>query len=83
MDLFNLGSITSYFNWKTAMIFVGLLLLLNLEMISGLLLIAGGIWFLRDDLFGQSKELFDTFFWPAVIGLTGVSVIITALLKRK
>lgn len=32
-DVFHLGSISSYFTWETAMIFVGVLLLLNLQYI--------------------------------------------------
>lgn len=82
-DVFNLGNVGSYFNWKTAMLFIGILLLLNLEFVGGFLLIAGGIWFLQDDLFPYAGETFDTFFWPSVIGLVGVSFILTAFFKRK
>ena len=48
-DLLNLGSISSYFTWETAMIFIGVLLLLNLHFTGGFLLIAGGVWFLQED----------------------------------
>ncbi len=82
-DLFNLGSVSSYFNWKTAMIFIGILLLLNLEFVGGFFLIAAGIWFLKEELFPFDQETFETFFWPAVIGVIGISIILTALLKRK
>jgi hypothetical protein len=82
-DLLNLGSIGSYFNWRTAMIFVGVLLLLNLEFPGGFLLIAGGIWFMQDELFPFAEEKFDTFFWPVVIGFVGLSFILSALFKRK
>lgn len=82
-DVFNLGSVSAYFNWKTAMIFIGVLLLLNLEFAGGFLLIAGGIWFLQDELFPYAQDTFDVFFWPSVIGLIGVSVILSALFKRK
>src|SRR5512133_2203355 len=67
-DVFHLGSVSSYFNWRTALIFIGILLLLNLEFVGGFFLIAGGIWFLKDELFPFAQEKFDTFFWPAVIG---------------
>jgi len=82
-DVFNLGSVSSYFNWKTAMIFIGILLLLNLEFVGGFLLIAGGIWFLQDELFPYANDTFDTFFWPAVVGVLGLSIILTAVFKRK
>lgn len=82
-DVFNLGSVSSYFNWKTAMLFIGILLLLNLEFVGGFMLIAAGVWFLQDDLFPFAGKAFDTFFWPSVIGLVGVSIILTAVFKRK
>jgi chromate transport protein ChrA len=82
-DVFNLGSMSSYFNWKTAMIFIGVLLLLNLEFTGGLMLIAGGIWFLQDELFPFNLDTFRIFFWPSVITLVGLSFIISAFTKRK
>ena len=36
-DLLGLGSFRSYFTWETAMIFVGILLLLNLQFIGGII----------------------------------------------
>ena len=50
-DLFHLGSVSNYFTWETALIFIGLLLMLNLHFTGGLLMIAGGTWFLLDDIF--------------------------------
>lgn len=82
-DLLGLGSVSSYFTWQTAMIFIGVLLLLNLQFTGGLLLIAGGIWFLKDSIFIISPEIFNTFYWPAVIGLVGLSFILSSLFKRK
>src|SRR5512133_3235886 len=82
-DVFNLGSVSSYFNWKTAMLFIGILLLLNLEFVGGFMLIAAGVWFLQDELFPFAGHAFETFFWPSVIGLIGISIILTAVFKRK
>jgi hypothetical protein len=82
-DLLNLGSVSSYFTWETAMIFVGVLLLLNLHFTGGLLLIAGGIWFLKDHFSVITPEIFRNFYWPAVIVLIGLSFIISSLFKRK
>jgi len=81
-DLLHIGSVSSYFTWETAMIFVGVLLLLNLQFTGGILLIAGGVWFLQDEIFMFTPEAFKTFYWPAVIGLVGISFIISSLFKR-
>ena len=82
-DLLSLGSIGSYFTWETAMIFVGVLLLLNLHFTGGLLLIAGGVWFLQDHIFIITPEIFKNFYWPAVIVIVGLSFILSSLFKRK
>jgi Domain of unknown function (DUF5668) len=82
-DLLSLGSVSSYFTWETAMIFVGVLLLLNLHFTGGLLLIAGGIWFLQDHIFIIAPEIFKNFYWPAVIVIVGLSFILSSLFKRK
>ena len=82
-DLLRLGSISSYFTWETAMIFIGVLLLLNLHFTGGLLLIAGGIWFLKDQIMIIPPETFNTFYWPVVIGIIGLSFILSSLFKGK
>jgi len=82
-DLLHLGSINRYFTWETAMLFVGVLLLLNLNFTGGILLIAGGLWFLKDNFLFISPEIFRNFYWPAVIALIGLSFIISSLVKRK
>ncbi|MGC1391494.1 MAG: DUF5668 domain-containing protein [Bacteroidales bacterium] len=81
-DLLGLGSVSSYFTWETAMIFVGVLLLLNLHFIGGLLLIAGGIWFLKDHIYLINSEIFRDFYWPAVIVIIGLSFILSSLFRR-
>jgi hypothetical protein len=82
-DLLNLGSISNYFTWETAMIFIGLLLLLNLNFTGGLLMIAGGTWFLLDNIFIITPEIVKNLYWPGVIVLIGLSFIISSFLKRK
>ena len=82
-DMLHLGGISEYFTWQTAMIFVGVLLLLNLHFTPGLLLVAGGVWFMLDDFaYGGISELIRTIYWPAVIVLIGISFIISSLFKR-
>jgi hypothetical protein len=82
-DLFNLGSIGSYFTWETALIFVGVIMLFNLKFTSGLFFIAGGIWFLQDRIFVITPEVFRNFYWPAVIIVVGLGFILSSILKRK
>ncbi|HEY5470006.1 MAG TPA: hypothetical protein VIK07_05750 [Bacteroidales bacterium] len=82
-DLLNLGSINRYFTWESAMLFIGVLLLLNLRFTGGILLIAGGFWFLKDSFFFATPEFFNAFYWPGVIVLVGLSFILTSFLKRK
>jgi hypothetical protein len=81
-DWLHLGDIKDYFTWETAMIFIGVLLLLNLQFVPGLLLMAGGGWFLIDDFYGEIPALIKTIYWPAVIMLIGISFIITSLVRR-
>ena len=82
-DMLHLGGIKEYFTWQTVMIFIGALLLLNLQFIPGLLLIAGGAWFLMDDYFDELPELIKTLYWPGVIVLLGISFIISSFIRRK
>jgi hypothetical protein len=82
-DLLNLGSIGSYFTWQTAMVFVGVLLLVNLKFVGGLLLIAGGIWFFLEEMHTGVPEYIRTIYWPAVIVLIGLIFIISSLIKGK
>ena len=82
-DMLHLGSVKEYFTWETAMIFVGVLLLVNLHFIPGLLLMAGGAWFMIDNFYGEIPALIKTVYWPAVIILTGLSFIISSFLRGK
>jgi hypothetical protein len=81
-DLLNLGSISRYFTWETVLLFIGVLLLLNLQFTGGLIMIALGVWFLRDEIFIFSPEAFNIYYWPAVIALVGLSFIVSSLFKR-
>lgn len=82
-DMLHLGSVKEYFTWETAMIFVGVLLLVNLHFIPGLLLMAGGAWFMIDNFYGEIPALIKTVYWPAVIILTGLSFIISSFLRGR
>ena len=82
-DLLHLGSVGSYFTWQTALVFIGVLLLVNLNFTGGILLIAGGVWFYMEDQYVIMPSLIKTMYWPAVIMLVGFSFILSSLFKRK
>lgn len=82
-DLLNLGSMSEYFTWQTAMVFIGVLLLVNLNFVGGILLIAGGTWFFMEDHYMAIPSYIKTIYWPGVIMLIGIAFIISSLFKRK
>ena len=65
------------------MVFIGILLLVNLNFIGGILLISGGVWFFMEDQYMAIPSFIKTIFWPGVIMLIGLSFIISSLFKRK
>jgi hypothetical protein len=82
-DLLGLGSVSAYFTWETALLFIGLLLILNLNFTGGIILLALGVWFLKDNINIIDPETFRIYYWPAVIGLIGLSFILSSLFKQK
>ncbi len=82
-NMLHLGNVRDYFTWETAMIFVGALLFLNLRFIGGLLLIAGGIWFMLDRQNPELPAIIKTIYWPVVIIILGIGFIFSSLFKRK
>jgi hypothetical protein len=82
-DLLHLGSISHYFTWQTAMVFIGAILLVNLNFIGAILLIAGGVWFYMEDQYVIMPSIIKTIYWPGVIMLVGLSFIFSSLFKRK
>jgi len=82
-DLFHLGSVSNYFTWQTLLIFIGVILLFNLQFVGGLLMIAAGFWFIMDDYFITIPEIIRNFYWPGVIVLMGIAFIISSFFSRK
>lgn len=82
-DILHLGGIKEYFTWETAMIFVGILLILNANCLPGTFLAAGGVWFFYGNYLGGMSPAVKIFYWPSVIILAGISLIIVSLFKRK
>lgn len=81
-DLLGLGSVKDYFTWETALVFIGALLLLNLQFTGGLVLIAVGAWFFVENRDYELPEIVRTIYWPGVIILVGLGFIISSFLKR-
>lgn len=82
-DLLHLGAVKDYFTWETAIIFVGVLLLVNLHLGGGLLLMALGTWFLIEHSDIELPAIIKTIYWPSVIILIGLGFIISSLFRRK
>ena len=82
-DMFHLGSVRDYFTWETAMIFVGLLFIVNRHFGGGLILASLGTWFLLENRNIEIPSLIRTIYWPSVIILIGLAFIISSLFGRK
>jgi hypothetical protein len=82
-DLLDLGRVNRYFTWETAMVFIGTLLILNLHFVGGLWMIALGIWFLKYNIYFINPDTFNIFYWPVIIGLTGLAFILSSLFRKK
>ena len=82
-DLLGLGGVKEYFTWETALVFIGTLLLLNLQFTGGLILIALGIWFFLDNKDYELPEIVKSVYWPSVIILVGLGIIISSFFKRR
>lgn len=82
-DMLHLGSVKEYFTWETALVFIGVLLILNLSYIPGIFMVAAGVWFLYDNHLGALPENVKIFYWPAVVIIVGLSMIIASFFKRK
>jgi hypothetical protein len=81
-DLLNLGGITKYFTWETALIFIGVLLLANLHFTGGIIMIAAGTWFLLDNIYFDMPYWVKTLYWPGVVIMIGLGFIASSLFKK-
>ena len=81
-DLLQLGSVKEYFTWETALVFIGALLLLNLQFTGGLVLISIGTWFFIENRDYKLPDIIRSIYWPAVIVLIGLGFILSSLFRR-
>ena len=82
-DMLNLGSIKDYFTWETALVFIGVLLMLNLQFTGGLVLAALGVWFMLDNMDYELSETLRAVYWPSVVIIVGLGFIFSSFLKKK
>lgn len=82
-DMLHLGSVGAYFTWDSVLLFIGLIMFINQSYLVGFLCIAGGGWFLLDNIFFIVPPIVKTVYWPAVLVLIGIGLIIGSLLKKK
>ncbi|HOU30141.1 MAG TPA: DUF5668 domain-containing protein [Bacteroidales bacterium] len=82
-DLLNLGSTSEYFTWQTALIFIGVLLMLNFRVVGGIILISIGTWFFLQHYYFEIPHTLEVMYWPAVIIIIGVFFLLTSLVGRK
>lgn len=82
-DWLGLGSVKDYFTWETLLVFIGALLLLNLQFTGGIVMISLGIWFFMENRDYKIPEIIRTAYWPAVIVLIGLGFIISSLFRTK
>jgi phage shock protein PspC (stress-responsive transcriptional regulator) len=81
-DLLGLGGVKEYFTWETVLVFIGTLLLLNLQFTGGLILISLGAWFFIENRDYEIPGIIKTIYWPGVIILIGLGFIFSHFLKR-
>lgn len=82
LDLLNLGEISDYFIWQMLLIFFGVFSLLSLELVSSVILLALGFWFLMPDMSVQLAPVYKNIYWPAVLVLVGVAFMLRPLTKQ-
>lgn len=81
-DMLNLGNVGAYFTWESVLIFLGLIMFINKSYLAGFLCIAGGGWFMLDDIYPIVPQTIKTLYWPAVLILLGLGLILAALVKK-
>lgn len=82
-DMLHLGGVQEYFTWQSVIIFVGVLMILNLQFTGGILLVALGSWFMLEHLDYRLPDIIKTFYWPGVIILIGLGFIISSFRRHK
>ncbi|MCD4769918.1 MAG: DUF5668 domain-containing protein [Bacteroidales bacterium] len=82
LDLFDLGDPREYIMWQTLVLFIGVISLFKGKIVSALILLLVGTYFLLPELNIEIPEFIDTIYWPVVIVIAGVAFIISGIFRR-
>lgn len=82
-DLLGLGTTSAYFTWQVLLMLLGLLALLNLDLVFSLLLFATGFYFLMPEMTVQLSSFYMNIYWPVVIVAAGILFMIKPVFKNK
>lgn len=82
LDILNLGNPRDYFVWPMLVLFIGILVLLNGSVAGGFVISAVGFFFLLPRIHYDLPYLYDKVYWPAVIVIAGLVMIISGIIKR-
>ncbi len=82
-DMLHLGSVGAYFTWESVLMFLGLIMFINRSFFAGFLCVAAGGWFMIDDIYFIGLPLVKKIYWPSVLVLLGLGLIVASLFKKK
>ena len=82
-DMLHLGNVGAYFTWETVLMFLGLIMFINRSFFAGFLCIAAGGWFMLDDTYFIGLPLVKNIYWPSVLVLIGLGLIVASIFKKK
>jgi hypothetical protein len=81
-DVLNFGDRDEYIRWELFLIFIGLIVLFNRNVIGGLIMIAIGSYFILPELNYNLPEIFEQIYWPLAIVVIGLVFIVSGVVKN-
>ena len=82
LDLLNLGDPGEYIMWQTLVLFIGVISLFKGSIVSAIILLLVGTYFLLPELDIEIPEFIDIIYWPIAIVVAGLAFIISGISKR-
>ena len=82
LDLLNLGDPGEYIMWQTLVLFIGVISLFKGSIVSAIILLLVGTYFLLPELDIEIPEFINTIYWPIAIVVAGLAFIISGISKR-
>lgn len=81
-DVLNFGDRDEYAKWQLLLIFIGLIVLFNRNVVGGLIMLSIGTYFLLPELNYHLPELYEEVYWPIAIVVLGLVFIVSGFIKR-